>query len=152
MSQLTFSWGELPASHSASPESEVEWMTRVVNLPLHMQESLPSIAHGGLYGKMSPEFCPQTKDGISLPLSGNWSNSGMACAGECWTLSTLEFPNDGKESLLSDILETGALPPRFFLSAKAARGILRRAEKRGKELPERLRRALDQVATITKNA
>jgi len=34
---------------------------------------------------------------------------------------------------LSDILETGDLPQRFFLSAKACAGILRRAEKRGKK-------------------
>jgi hypothetical protein len=43
---------------------------------------------------------------------------------------------------LSDVLETGALPQRFFLSATACQGILRRAEKRGKKLPEQLERAL----------
>ena len=35
---------------------------------------------------------------------------------------------------------------KYFLSARAARGILRRAERRGKELPEMLHRALLQVA------
>jgi hypothetical protein len=43
---------------------------------------------------------------------------------------------------LSDILETGDVPQRYFLSAKACAGILRRAEKRGKLLPEQLRNAL----------
>jgi hypothetical protein len=47
---------------------------------------------------------------------------------------------------LSDILETGTVPQRFFLSDTACRGILRRADKRGKELPESLRLALQQVA------
>jgi hypothetical protein len=42
-------------------------------------------------------------------------------------------------------LETGDLPQRFFLSEKACAGILRRAEKRGKKLPEPLRLALNQV-------
>ena len=47
---------------------------------------------------------------------------------------------------LSDILETGAVPQRYFLTAKACQGILRRAENRGKELPELLMRALRAVA------
>jgi hypothetical protein len=47
---------------------------------------------------------------------------------------------------LSDVLETGPLPQRFYLSQKACAGILRRAEKRGKELPLMLRDALQAVA------
>lgn len=47
---------------------------------------------------------------------------------------------------LSDILETGDVPQRYFLSAKACRGILRRAEKRGKALPPPLQCALAAVA------
>jgi hypothetical protein len=48
--------------------------------------------------------------------------------------------------LLSDTLETGDVPQRFYLSEKACQGILRRAEKRGKKLPEQLQRALEAVA------
>jgi hypothetical protein len=48
---------------------------------------------------------------------------------------------------LSDILETGGHLRRYFLSAKACRGILRRADKRGKELPQALRLALMKNAT-----
>jgi hypothetical protein len=61
------------------------------------------------------------------------------------TLNTLEFPNVVVESLLLDVLETGDVPPKFFLSPVACAGILRRAEKRGKTLPEPLRVALQQV-------
>jgi hypothetical protein len=43
---------------------------------------------------------------------------------------------------LSDVLERGAVPQRYFLSPKACAGILRRAQKRGKALPEMLHRAL----------
>jgi hypothetical protein len=39
-------------------------------------------------------------------------------------------------------LETGELPQRYFLSATACQGILRRAEKRGKKLPDALYLAL----------
>jgi hypothetical protein len=56
------------------------------------------------------------------------------------------FRNDGGVCSLSDILETGDLPQRFFLSPKACRGILRRAEKRGKALPPALQAALQSVA------
>jgi hypothetical protein len=65
------------------------------------------------------------------------------------TLSTLEYPSDAVESSLSAILETGSLPPRFFLSPKACAGILRRAEKRGKDLPALLRQALEAAANET---
>lgn len=48
---------------------------------------------------------------------------------------------------LSSVLETGPIPERFFLSAKACAGILRRAEKRGKVLPEVLKQALREAAS-----
>jgi hypothetical protein len=70
----------------------------------------------------------------------------MGSPTEFLTLSTLEFPSGAVACSLSDILETGALPRRYYLSAKACAGILRRAEKRGKELPPALRRALEAVA------
>lgn len=72
----------------------------------------------------------------------------MGSPTECLTLSSSEFPSGAAACSLSDILETGALPPRFYLSPKACAGILRRAEKRGKRLPERLRRALERTAGL----
>lgn len=66
--------------------------------------------------------------------------------GEFWTRNTSEFRSGAVVSSLSEILETGEIDPRYYLSAKACRGILRRAEKRGKDLPTMLRRALEQVA------
>lgn len=47
--------------------------------------------------------------------------------------------------LLSSILQDNA-PDRYSLSPKACRGILRRAAKRGKELPQVLREALERQA------
>jgi hypothetical protein len=44
---------------------------------------------------------------------------------------------------LSQILEAEVLP-KYYLSAKACEGILRRAERRGKELPPMLKDALEQ--------
>jgi len=73
----------------------------------------------------------------------------MGSPTEFWTLSISEYPSDGVASSLLDILETGELPPRYYLSGTACRGILRRAEKRDKELPEALRSALLAVDSPT---
>jgi hypothetical protein len=48
---------------------------------------------------------------------------------------------------LSEVLETGTMPTRYFLSPRACAGILRRAEKRGRELPRVLSRALQSAAS-----
>ena len=57
-----------------------------------------------------------------------------------------QFLNDEGVCSLSEILETGDVPQQYYLSAKACKGILRRAAKRGKELPRPLREALQAVA------
>ncbi len=68
--------------------------------------------------------------------------------GAYWTPSTSAWRNDGAGSScsLAQVLETGKLPTRFYLSSKACAGILRRAERRGKELPAQLQRALEAAA------
>jgi len=47
---------------------------------------------------------------------------------------------------LSQVLEQGSIPAKYYLSAKACAGILRRAEKRGKALPTMLLQALQARA------
>jgi hypothetical protein len=66
---------------------------------------------------------------------------------EFLTLNTSESHKDAEECLLSDTLEIGALPQRFYLSPKACKGILNRAEKRGKKLPPMLKEALERQAS-----
>jgi hypothetical protein len=56
------------------------------------------------------------------------------------------WPNDAAVCLLSQVLERGSIPQKYFLSSTACAGILRRAEKRGKPLPEQLKQALAAVA------
>ena len=69
-----------------------------------------------------------------------WEDDG-AWLGECMTRNTGESPNAAVESRLSQILE--ATPQaKYRLSAKACQGILRRAERRGKDLPPRLKAVL----------
>ena len=95
-----------------------------------------------------PDFFPQTPDAISLSYSRRWPTSGFTTSlGECWTADTSECPSDGdaSSSLADVLLET--VPERFFLSPRAAAGILRRAEKRGRELPRALAEALTALAS-----
>lgn len=69
-----------------------------------------------------------------------WEDDG-AWLGECMMRNTGESPNAAVGSRLSQILE--ATPQeKYSLSAKACQGILRRAERRGKDLPETLKAVL----------
>ena len=111
------------------------------------------IGPAGWFGRTSPASCHLTEDGILEPSSECWGNSGMGSPTEFLTLNTSEHaaspmlsPSADAVCSLSDILETGDVPQRFFLTAKACQGILRRAEKRGKDLPPTLLQALQAVA------
>ena len=65
--------------------------------------------------------------------------------GEFSTLNFGESPSVVVESRLSQILQV-TVPRKYYLSSLACRGILNRAERRGKELPEMLRLALENQA------
>ena len=118
------------------------------------------------YGKTSPEHSaqepPKAKTSASsskkprgsssrMPLyldmrsgrrqDASWEMGG-ALLGEYTMHSFGESPNEENASRLSQILEEDPLP-KYSLSAKACLGILNRAAKRGKELPEILRKALE---------
>ena len=58
----------------------------------------------------------------------------------------ISFGKPDNRKKLSDVLTSNATP-KYYLSPRACRGILRRAEKRGKEIPETLKRALETVAS-----
>lgn len=64
-----------------------------------------------------------------------------ALRGELSTLNFGEYPSVAVESRLSWILEDN-VPERYYLSARACEGILSRASRRGKALPEILHTAL----------
>ena len=118
-----------------------------------------------LYGKMSPAPSVPTKEKTSEPSSmpsasiceenadvpgsprgggnllGAYWETDTVLPGAYMTLNTGECPNAVRESTLSQILDLSA-PEKYSLSPTACAGIIRRAEKRGKELPDMLRDAL----------
>ena len=63
---------------------------------------------------------------------------------------SFDKPNESNVGLESILEPTVA--DKYFLSAKACRGILRRSKKRGKTLPEHLHRALEEVAAEAKES
>ncbi|EME69978.1 hypothetical protein H261_10527 [Paramagnetospirillum caucaseum] len=125
---------------------------------------MPSIQLG-LFGKTSPESCPpattpsdvfwadwpekmvrssrQGENGRTLVLS---LDPRAQSRGGCSTPNISAWPNAAAVCSLSQVLETGPIPSKYFLSAKACAGIIRRAEKRNKVLPPRLMLALAEAA------
>jgi hypothetical protein len=115
-------------------------------------------------GKMSQEPSLPVKAGILQKWLAQWQDSKTlecpktAGARKAQRWATMAYSNGlvfvrngsgwrngATVCSLSSILETGPVDRRYFLSAKACAGILRRAEKRGKTLPEMLRKALTHV-------
>ena len=99
----------------------------------------------GLQTKDAPMcLCLRTESGASQGVSTmSWVDGVLL--GEYTMHSFGEYPKEENASRLSQILEDSA-HPKYYLSAKACLGILNRAEKRGKGLPEILKKALtDQI-------
>ena len=118
-----------------------------------------------LYGRTSQELSQATREKTSKPSStpsapsatvplmfldlrtgygnllGSYWETVTALPGGSTTPSTGVCPKDVRESTLSQILQPNA-PEKYSLSPKACAGIIRRAERRGKELPDMLREAL----------
>ena len=138
-------------------------------MPEVEQEKTP--AQGIWCGKMCPELSAPTKEPISASCSKKqqkwpankpplflclktdglqpdalpmWEDNG-ALRGEYLMHSFGVCPKDENASHLSQILEASP-HPKYSLSAKACLGILNRAERRGKVLPEILKQALIQQA------
>ena len=127
------------------------------------------------YGKTYPELSAPTKERTSekflkkssasktvLPMFLDLRRRGYASGnlvGQSWEMDTLslgapsthsfgECPRDVEESTLSQILEAN-VDPKYYLSATACRGVLRRAVNRGKELPTLLKIALCLQGKLT---
>ena len=112
------------------------------------------------YGRTFRELCqavPKARRGrTSDACSESWKSAGMVWHGEFWTASLPEYQtgrrmdsrgryrNAAGASSLSEVLVPTA-PETYSLSARACEGIIRRAAKRGKPLPEILRAALEWV-------
>ena len=147
MTQSTFLLEEHPAKPSRSQDCARDWQTRAAISRSPFLEWLSTFGPAGSFGRTSPAYC-RNEQGRLAPSSEGWGNSGMGGPTESWTLNTSEWHSAAVVCLLSHTLERGSVPQRFYLSQRACAGILRRAEKRGKDLPEPLEAALRAVAGL----
>ena len=153
LEQLTFWLEELPVRDSASRGSRAASAIPEAPSASPIAEFLRICVPDGSSGKMCRASLAPTEERTSKRSSGKLMKSGILAHGECWTLNTCEWtdtlvPFRKEEGVcsLSDILESGDIPPRYFLSKGACTGILRRAAKRGKKLPAVLEEALRRQA------
>jgi hypothetical protein len=61
-------------------------------------------------------------------------------------LNTSEYPSAGSvSSSLADVVQTQPVQQKYYLTVKAAEGVLRRSNRNGKLLPDQLQRAFEDV-------
>ena len=138
---------ESPARTSASRASARGSRASVQASFTSLRESCANFDPLGLCSKMFPDFSVRTKaETLRKSTAFSWSDADMGFQGVVSTASFSESPNAAVECSLSEVLE-GHAPQRFFLSPVAATGILRRAAKRGRALPMRLRQALEALSS-----
>lgn len=118
-------WENVPGAFSSNGGEDFRAVLEELARVEQPDASIPRPPRGGADGA-KPEQSPET-DGL-------WH-------GDSLTLNIGEFPNAERESLLSWILEDN-VPKKYYLSARACQGILVRASRRGKPLPELLKQAL----------
>ena len=97
---------------------------------------------------VTPQFLDLRTDRAGAILGAFWEIDGVSL-GEFTTHSFGESPKCAVESRLSQILEDNP-HPKYSLSAKACMGILKRASRKGKDLPPILKDALIQQVTRSK--
>lgn len=138
------------AKTSLSPASEQDSQDSDRDSSSSSPESQTLFDPSGYSSRTYPDSSPRTAVGTSESCLERWPTSGTAWHGGFSTAVTSECRSDeggcsSSETHLADILEP-SVAERFYLSARAARGILRRAEKRGRELPPALAQALRNLA------
>ena len=150
---LTFSQAEPPAKTSQLQDGAKvveKGVGRALPSAGNGCDWLPSYVRELSYGRMCSGAFPRTEGQTSQVSFPRLANSGIAWRGEYWTANTPEWtagPWPSRSDVgvcgLSDVLtDSRKIPPKYFLSQRACLGVLRRAERRGKELPKELENAL----------
>ena len=132
MEQLTLWSAERPARAFPGQDcGEACWMN-AADWPGTLSGLFLELVRAGSSGRTCPELFRLPEDGISGHSSGRWMPAGIVSHGVSLTLSISACPSSAVGSSLSDIIETGDVPPRYFLSRKACSGLEKRDGKRGK--------------------
>ncbi|MFR6525310.1 MAG: DNA cytosine methyltransferase [Faecalibacterium sp.] len=119
-------WENVPGAFSSNGGEDFRTVLEKLTRVAQPDASIPRPSGGGGSAGNTQEQSSET--------DGAW-------LGDSLTLNIGESPSVANESLLSQILEVD-VPLKYFLSARACRGILTRASRRGKALPDLLKTAL----------
>jgi hypothetical protein len=144
--QLTLFAGDSPAKTLASQENDVDLLATALASGTSLHESLMRLNQRGWSSKTCQAYSLLPTEKILPPSFSGWRSAGMAWGGESLTLKASDLPSDASVCLLSEVLEHH-VDARYYLSPKACNGILNRAKKRGKTVPEALRQALEAMAS-----
>jgi hypothetical protein len=141
-----------PARTCPSPDNDAGLPGNAPGFSTSSPESQTLFDPDGFSSRTYPGCSARTAVGTSESLLERWPTSGTAWPGGFSTHVSSECRSaagacSSSEPALTEILEPpGSVPGRYSLSARAALGILRRAEKRGRTLPGHLALALRAVA------
>jgi hypothetical protein len=141
-----------PAKTSPSQDDGPASPATEADSSMSTPESLSLFDPDGYSSRTFRDSSPHTAVGTSESSLARWPTSGTAWAGGFSTHVSSECRSVGgecssSEPALTEILEPPQdVHPKYSLSARAAHGILRRAEKRGRALPPHLLSALSEVA------
>ena len=133
-----------PASEPASPANDP-----ASSSSSHESLTLFSPLEDGSSLRTFPDYFPPTVAEISPSFLRRWPSSGFTISpGESWTADTSECPRgEGASTYLRDVLEE-TVPAGYYLSQRAAAGIIRRASRRGRTLPPTLEKTLREMAPL----
>ena len=151
-------------STSSPQDARAKISLSLENEPEERREAAPAQASSSSLSALLAKYGPdgsstktwsecslRTRDEISPTSSWRFGTAGIVSAGGLWTRSMCEWTGwsvpsrrDGGVCGLSDVLEPMSPSLRkYFLSPTALKGILRRADARGKALPTLLRDAIE---------
>lgn len=142
--QLTWSLEGPPANPSPRRDIDEDSLTRAVNWSGPFSTWWAAFGRPGSSGKMCAGSAVSLADVCSGKSCAGWGTLGMGGATACWTGNISGWPSDARTCSFSAIVETGDHLRRYFVSPRAAQGILRRA--RSKSIPDWQRAILSEVA------
>ena len=125
-----------------APDTSAGRMCQAASAQAHRTGRILGLSWRKLLDYIAPDyqFLDLSSDAGNLLGQYEWTTRS-ALHGGCWLRNTGPSPRDAIESFLSQILQVHP-PKKYYLTTAACLGILRRAEERGKPLPQALETAL----------
>jgi hypothetical protein len=137
---------DFPAKTSASLARGLVLLAKEAGYSGRLQDLWMKRKQNTSSSKTSLVCYPVTTAQILESSSGRWPTSGILSDGGCLMLNTSEYPSAGSvSSSLADVVQTQPVQQKYYLTVKAAEGVLRRSNRNGKLLPDQLQKAFEDV-------